>query len=275
MNQAVNPEKKRPLIELNNAGLCYRLKGGFFKNRSSDFWAIRGVNLKVYDGDKLAIIGRNGAGKSTLMSMLAGVVLPDEGKAKAKNVSRQLLTLQLGFEQALTGEENAVLGGLYLGRTNKQMMRALPAIYQMSELGDFFYQPLSVYSNGMKARLGFAVAMESNPDVLLLDEVMGTVGDEAFREKSKAIMKEKMEKQIKTLILVTHNTEIVSELCNRAVLLENGKILVDGSVEEVLSHYDVTIKKPGRNVVNAPKHLQRVQQPWHLQAFKWFIDKVS
>lgn len=266
---------KRLLIQLKNAGLSYRFKSGFFRNKSTDFWAIRNLNLNIYDGDRLAVIGRNGAGKSTLLSLLAGVCLPDEGSIKAKKVSRQLLTLQLGFVPSLTGEENAILGGLYLGRTNKQMKRALPKIYEMSELGDFFHQPLSSYSSGMRARLGFSVAMESNPDILLLDEVMGTVGDDAFKEKSKDIMREKMEKHIRTIVLVTHNKEVISDICNRAILLENGKIVADGTVQHILSNYDITIKKPGRNVEHAPKRLVTPSQPPHLKAFKWMIDRLT
>jgi lipopolysaccharide transport system ATP-binding protein len=224
---------------------------------------VRGISLKLFPGDRLAVIGRNGAGKSTLLSVMAGIIAPDEGVVCCGTVSRQQLSLNPGFDPVLTGEENAILSGMYLGRTHQQMERALARIETLSELGVFFTQPISSYSSGMKARLGLAVAMEARPDILLLDEFLGTTGDAAFQLKARSLLDEKMQRSIKAMVIVSHSPESIKEYCNRAVLIENGQLVAEGGVDGILAQYGDVITKPGRNTRLA------VEVPFRKPLGKW------
>jgi ABC-type polysaccharide/polyol phosphate transport system ATPase subunit len=244
--------KGKSLLELKNVGVQYRLKGGLLRNQRSRFWAIRGISLKLSQGDRLAVIGRNGAGKSTLLNVMAGIIAPDEGRLRCRSISRQQLSVNPGFDPVLTGEENAILSGMYLGRTHRQMERALHRIEALSELGVFFTQPISSYSSGMKSRLGLAVAMEAHPEILLLDEFLGTTGDAAFQQKAKSLLDEKMQRAIKAMVIVSHSPDSIKEYCNRAILIENGQLIASGTVQEVLDRYATVIVTPGRNTSLAP-----------------------
>ncbi len=239
---------ERPLIELKKVGIQFRLKGSFIKGRRSEFWAIRNISLKIHKGDKLAIIGRNGAGKSTLASVLAGILYPDEGRIKTRRIRCQRLTTNPGFDGALTGRENCVLSGMYLGKTKRQMLRVLNRIEKFSELGAFFDQPVESYSGGMRSRLGLGLALEVLPDVLIMDEFLGTAGDLAFQEKSKAAMEQVLGGGSRAIVMISHNPETLLNHCNRAVLIEGGQIIANGTVEDLLLQYSETIKLTGRNV---------------------------
>lgn len=225
---------KLPLISLEHVGCDYQVRKSRFKFKVYE--ALRDINLTLYEGETLGVLGRNGAGKSTLLRLIAGIVQPDSGAVhyhKPLNIS--LLALQLGFSPELNGRDNAIIGAMLLGKTKQEVLERLDAIQTFSDLGDWFYEPIKSYSSGMLARLGFAVALEMSPDVLLIDEILG-VGDEAFRQKSTLAMKEKM-KSGQTVVFVSHNLSSLRELCPRTMWIEKGVTRMIDDTEKVLERY--------------------------------------
>lgn len=231
------------LIKLENAGVRYRLKRPV--NGSKDFWGIKDVSLELHQGETLGVIGSNGAGKSTLMKLLSGTIGQDRGKFYKKPGTQViLLSIGAGFEGTLTGRENAILSGMLLGLHRRTILKRLPRIIEFSGLGEFIDQPLYTYSSGMHARLGFSVAMEANPDVLLLDEIMG-VGDLEFAQKSELALQEKVKSDM-TIVLISHSAKVISSMCTRATWIHHGVTQSTGEVEEIGQQYiDFTMgKKP-------------------------------
>lgn len=200
------------------------------------FWALRDVDFRLVNGESLAVIGPNGAGKSTLLQVLAGIITPSEGVVDVRGHISSLLTLGAGFDTELTGRENIRLAGAFMGMDHNEMLRRTPEIIDFADLGRFIDAPLKTYSSGMRARLGFAIATTVDPDVLLLDEVLST-GDQVFREKSKARVLE-LVKQAKAIVLVTHDMHWVTEFCNRAILLEKGKVVAEGDPADVVAVHE-------------------------------------
>lgn len=230
-------EVMKPLISLKNAGICYRPHRTVFSKTKKEIWALRDLNLDIYEGEKLGIIGRNGCGKSTLMRLLAGIYSADEGSITyhRNDCHVELLSLGVGFEGNLSGAENAVLNGMLMGKSRAHMLERLDSIREFSGLNEFFDMPVYTYSSGMGLRLGFSVAMETDPDVLLIDEVLG-VGDEVFVKKSEAALKEKFAGD-RTVVLISHEAKTIERMCTRAVWLENGRILAEGDPAEVAERY--------------------------------------
>jgi ABC-2 type transport system ATP-binding protein len=203
------------------------------------FWALRHLTLELRQGESLAVIGPNGAGKSTLLQVLAGIMRPSEGMVDVRGPVSGLLTLGAGFDPELSGLDNILLGGAFLGLPDAVTRELLPSIVDFADLGAFIDAPLKTYSSGMRARLGFAIATSVDPDILLLDEVLAT-GDANFREKSKARVIE-LVRAAKAVVLVTHDMDWVREYCNRALLLEKGAVIIEGTPEEVVqTHLDRT-----------------------------------
>jgi len=200
---------------------------------AEQFWALRHVALRVVHGESLAVIGPNGAGKSTLLQVLAGIIRPSEGVVDVRGHVSALLTLGAGFDIDLSGRENILLAGAFLGLDDRPMRELLPGIVEYADLGQFIDAPLKTYSSGMRARLGFAIATSVDPDILLLDEVLAT-GDATFRAKSKARVLE-LVRDAKAVVLVTHDMEWVREYCNRAVLIEHGQVAFEGDPDEVVA----------------------------------------
>jgi len=196
------------------------------------FWALREVGFTVNHGDSLGVVGPNGAGKSTLLQVLAGIITPSEGDVLVDGHVSSLLTLGVGFDQDLSGTDNIRLAGAFMGIDHKVIEEKLPAIVDYADLGEFIDAPIKTYSSGMRARLGFAIATSVEPDILLLDEVLST-GDAAFRAKSKERVGE-LVKEAKAIVLVTHDMNWVTEYCNRAMLIEHGRIFMMGTPEEVV-----------------------------------------
>jgi homopolymeric O-antigen transport system ATP-binding protein len=196
------------------------------------FWALRNVSLRLLQGESLAVIGPNGAGKSTLLQVLAGIIRPSEGSVDVHGHVSGLLTLGAGFDQELSGRDNILLGGAFLGLDDAVTRDLLPSIIAYAELGDFIDAPIKTYSSGMRARLGFAIATSVDPDILLLDEVLAT-GDASFRAKSKARVIE-IVKAAKAVVLVTHDMAWVTEYCNRALLIEKGRVVMEGDPSAVV-----------------------------------------
>lgn len=203
------------------------------RNAREAFWALRHVSLRVSQGESLAVIGPNGAGKSTLLQVLAGIIRPSEGSVDVQGHVSGLLTLGAGFDKELSGRDNILLGGAFLGLDDDVTRDLLPSIIEYAELGDFIDAPLKTYSSGMRARLGFAIATAIDPDILLLDEVLAT-GDASFRAKSKARVIE-IVRAAKAVVLVTHDMSWVTEYCNRALLIEKGRFVMEGDPAEVVA----------------------------------------
>ena len=224
------------ILELSSVGLFYTVRARRLQNNK--YWALKNISFSIYSGECLGVIGRNGVGKSSLLKVISGILQPDKGKVILhQNVSSSLLTLQLGFSINLTGRENALLSGMLLGLSRREMEEKIQGIIDFSELGDFIEAPLSSYSSGMKARLGFAVSMLSRPDLLLIDEMLG-VGDAQFKIKSNKAIKDWI-KSDKTVVLVSHSIGTISELCNRVVWIEKGETVMEGNTEQVLGKHDV------------------------------------
>lgn len=230
------------LLSLRNVGLCYRRHGTLFKEKKSSFWALKDISFDLRRGEVLGIIGRNGAGKSTLLRIIAGIIRPDQGEIVNYGCRPTLLSLQVGFLPYLTGRKNAILGSLLMGLKYDEIERKMPLIAEFAGLGDFLDQPISSYSTGMRTRLGFAVAYHADPDVILLDEVLG-VGDAAFRKRSEAAMRERI-KSDKTVVIVSHSPQTIKELCNRVVLIENGVSMFVGETNAAMELYGKSLEKP-------------------------------
>lgn len=207
------------------------------------FWALKDLDLEVQHGETIGLIGPNGAGKSTLLLALAGILEPSTGSIVVDGRVSTLLTLGAGFDPELTGTDNIRLAGAFLGIEGKQLAALTPGIVAFADIGDFIDAPVKTYSLGMKARLGFSIATAISPDILLLDEVLGT-GDQEFRAKSQIRIRELMT-QAKAIVMVTHDLNYVTEFCNRAVLMEQGRLVFDGAPEETVALYRerVTQKK--------------------------------
>lgn len=222
------------LISVQNVGVKFKARNSLFSRDSVD--ALLDVSFDLRQGDSLGVIGRNGAGKSTLLQLLGGIIRPDSGTIINNNVTTSLLALQVGFDPDLSGRVNAVLSGMLLGFRKNEVEANLDKIIAFSELGTFIDRPVKAYSAGMKARLGFSVALEMNPDILLVDEVLG-VGDVEFRKKSMEVMTAKLVSD-QTIVLVSHDARTVKTLCNRAVWIENGVSRMEGNAEEVVTAYE-------------------------------------
>jgi len=200
-----------------------------------EFWALRDVSVELRKGEVFGIVGRNGAGKSTMLKLVAKVLRPSIGRVWVKGSVAPLLEMGAGFHPELTGRENVYLYGSLLGYSKSEMETKLSGIIEFSELEDFIDSPLRTYSTGMVTRLGFSIATDVQPDVLIVDEILG-VGDEAFQRKSRARMMDFCE-QGTTVILVTHNSALMQSMCDRALWLEKGQMKMIGPAEEVAAAY--------------------------------------
>jgi lipopolysaccharide transport system ATP-binding protein len=218
------------------AQLLRHYLGKRFANKGRQvFYALKNVSLRVPQGHSVAIVGRNGAGKSTLLSLVAGLCPPTEGRVSVRGRVTALLELGSGFHPDLTGAENLMLNASLLGLTREQSRAAFNEIVAFSEIGEFIREPLRTYSPGMVMRLAFAVAVNVDPDILIIDEVIA-VGDQAFQAKCVQKIFD-FRARGKTLLLVSHGAELVRQLCDQAIWLDRGEILLQGRADEVLAAY--------------------------------------
>lgn len=235
-------------ILLENVGVRYRVpteRIGTFKEymirrvqrkvSHREFWALREVNLSIYRGEVLGLIGHNGAGKSTLLKLIARVLRPTEGRVVVRGEVAPLLEFGAGFHPELTGRENVYLNGALLGFSKSEMDEKFRRIVDFAELWDFIDAPMRTYSSGMWARLGFATATDVKPDILIVDEVLA-VGDEAFQRKSSARMQE-FRDQGATVLLVSHNMDTIENMCHRAAWLHHGQLMAVDEVQSVIQAY--------------------------------------
>lgn len=200
-----------------------------------EFWALKDVSFKVEKGDRVGIMGFNGAGKSTLLKVIAGVLKPTTGSVKVRGVIAPMLELSAGFDMNYTGKENIFLYGATMGFSRKFLEEKYDEIVEFSELGDFINAPMKNYSSGMRSRLGFAIATTVKPDVLILDEVL-SVGDAAFKEKSEQRIMDLMEDGV-TVLYVSHSTDRVKKLCNKAIILTKGQLVAAGDAASICDIY--------------------------------------
>lgn len=208
--------------------------------RYDRFQALKNVSFSVNKGDRIGILGLNGAGKSTLMKVIAGVFKPTKGTVEKRGVIAPMIELGAGFDKQYTGAENIYLYGAVLGHSRKFMEEKFDEIVEFAELHEFIDVPLKNYSSGMRARLGFAIATVVKPDILILDEVL-SVGDAKFRKKSEKKLLEMMDTGV-TVLFVSHNLEQVKRICNKAMILEKGKLVAFGDLDEVVEQYKEMVK---------------------------------
>ncbi|MCK4764880.1 MAG: ABC transporter ATP-binding protein [Candidatus Aminicenantes bacterium] len=207
----------------------------FKKKYHHPFYALKKLNITVKKGEILGIIGRNGSGKSTLAKIVSGVLMQSTGNCAVNGRVSPLLGVAGGFNPELTGVENIYLNGMIKGFSRKEMDAMLDDIISFADIGEFIYQPVKTYSSGMNARLGFAVAININPKILILDEVL-SVGDELFKRKCFAKMEELFDSGC-TVLFVSHSMSSVNEICSRAILIDKGELILEGPPKSVTLHY--------------------------------------
>ncbi|MDR0532314.1 MAG: ABC transporter ATP-binding protein [Oscillospiraceae bacterium] len=211
------------------------------KVKYTEFWALQDISFEVARGERLGVLGFNGAGKSTLLKVIAGVMKPTTGVVEISGVVAPLLELGAGFDMNYSGRENIFLYGATMGFSRAYIKERYEEIIAFSELKDFIDAPVKNYSSGMRARLGFSIATAVEPEVLIVDEVL-SVGDAKFRAKSEKKIQSMFDRGV-TVLFVSHNTPQVRKLCNRAILLDHGKIIAQGAADEVCNLYDTMVKK--------------------------------
>jgi ABC-type polysaccharide/polyol phosphate transport system ATPase subunit len=211
---------------------------------SSEFWALRDINLTVRTGERVGIVGHNGAGKSTLLRLLARIYPPTTGTVSVRGNVAPLIEMGAGFNPELSGTDNILLNGAMLGFRRSEMKAKIDGIHEFTGLREFAELPLKYYSSGMYTRLAFAVATEVDPDILLIDESLGA-GDAAFIDKAKARLRSLLDRS-HVFILVSHDLKSLRELCTRGVWMKKGRVVGDGPIGEIIDRYreDVAADKP-------------------------------
>jgi ABC-type polysaccharide/polyol phosphate transport system ATPase subunit len=212
---------------------------------TSDFWALRNVNLRVAPGERLGIVGANGAGKSTLLRLLAKIYPPSSGAVSVRGTVAPLIEMGAGFNPELSGSDNILLNGAMLGFSRREMQRRVDGIHEFTGLREFAELPLKYYSSGMYMRLAFAIATEVDPDILLIDESLGA-GDAAFVDKAKARIRGLVGRS-NVVIIVSHDLPALKDLCTRGVWMRQGQIAADGPIGEVIERYlaEATLAQAG------------------------------
>lgn len=236
-------------IDINDVCINYRILNNvsirktLFKKKQRDevYEAVRHVSFSVEEGGILGIIGKNGSGKSTLLRSIAGVFSPNSGSIDLHGHSVSLMALGVGFKDSLSGRENIILSGMLLGFSQKEMEERMDEIIEFSEIGDFIDRPVRTYSSGMHSKLAFAITAMLETDIMLVDEVL-SVGDERFKKKSLAKMKSLITDDKRTVIIVSHDTNTLLELCTQVLWIHDGEMREIGEPKVVLEHYKEFMK---------------------------------
>jgi ABC-type polysaccharide/polyol phosphate transport system ATPase subunit len=216
------------------------VKAARYGKKFQMFEAVKHVSFAVSKGEMVGIIGRNGSGKSTILKIVAGVYTPSEGQVTVRGSIAPLIELGAGFHHELTGRENILMNGLLLGLTKRQIKEREERIIEFSELGDFIDSPVKQYSSGMYMRLAFSVAIEVDPDILIIDEILG-VGDAGFQQKS--FDRIQAFRQLgRTILFVSHSTDSVRKMCDRVLLIHRGELVADGRPDDVIAAYEQILK---------------------------------
>ena len=220
-----------------------RLLGLIFKNiKCKTNKAVNNVSFDIRRGECVALFGKNGAGKSTILKLITEVAYPTEGTIEVHGRVSALLELTAGFDPEFTGRENIYLKGQILGIKDEEIRELEQGIVDFAEIGDYIDQPVRTYSSGMKARLGFSINANINPEILIIDEAL-SVGDEAFRRKCVKKVNEITSKEDVTLLFVTHATNVAKDFCTRGIVMDKGKAIFDGPIEEATKEYNKILKK--------------------------------
>ncbi|OGE14944.1 hypothetical protein A3F00_04195 [Candidatus Daviesbacteria bacterium RIFCSPHIGHO2_12_FULL_37_11] len=241
--------RNKVIIEFNNVSKKFK-KGqklylkqallDFFKpNVTEEFWALKNIDFKISKGESVGIIGVNGSGKSTILKLIAGVLTPTRGEVEVIGRIGPLIELGAGFHPELSGRDNIYLNGTILGLSKKELEEKFESIVDFAELSDFIDTPVKHYSSGMYMRLGFSIAIHINPEILLIDEILA-VGDLGFQKKCIDKMNS-FHSQGKTIIIISHSMDIVSTFCEKAILIDKGKIREVGKPEKVIAAYNKLI----------------------------------
>ena len=217
------------------------------KLRNGEFWAVNDVSFRLERGETLGLIGPNGSGKSTILKMLNGIYMPDKGQIKIKGRVGALIEVGAGFHPMLTGRENVYVNGAILGMSRTDIDKKFDSIVEFADIGEFIDTPVKHYSSGMFVRLGFAVAVHSEPDILLVDEVLA-VGDANFQKKCFDKILD-IKRNGASIVFVSHSISAVERLCNRTVLIKNGKMIFDGSTREAIQKYFHAVSQDNINKV--------------------------
>lgn len=248
-----------PVIEIQDIGKKYRIAASqpylslrdvvsnsfqrLFRSRNSeDFWAIKNINLTIEQGERIGIIGRNGAGKSTLLKIISRITPPTTGSITIAGRVASLLEVGTGFHPELTGRENIYFNGSILGLKRKEINQRFDEIVAFSGVEGFIDTPLKHYSSGMQLRLAFSVAAHLEPEVLLIDEVLA-VGDMEFQKRCIGKMEEVSKQEGRTILFVSHNMAYLTSLCNKGILLEEGKLIKEGTMPEVIAEYTTGLSR--------------------------------
>lgn len=238
------------MIEFKNVTKIYklfkndkkRLLSIFFKNvKYKEKKAVNQVSFCIKKGEAVAILGKNGAGKSTILKTITGVTFPTTGEVIVNGRVSALLELTSGFDPEFTGRENIYLKGQILGIKDKEIKKMEKDIVDFAELEEYIDQPVRTYSSGMKARLGFSINVNIEPEILIVDEAL-SVGDESFKKKCIQKVNEVIQKEDVTLLFVTHTINVAKEFCNRGMVMDKGKMIFDGKIEEAIEKYNQIIK---------------------------------
>lgn len=237
----------KPAVSLKGVGKQYRISTDRtlkemlrFGKRKEGFWALQDIDLEVEPGTTLGIMGRNGAGKSTLLKIISGVLQPTTGTVEVHGLMTAIFGLGSGFNPDFTGRENVILNGLILGLDYHDMLERFDEIAEFADIGEFMDEPMRTYSSGMKSRLGFAVAVNVNPDVLVIDEAL-SAGDAAFKKKALQRMYDLRDSGT-TFLFVSHSMGMIKQFCNEAILLHKGRMMTSGNPDDVADHYKELIK---------------------------------
>lgn len=237
-------KEREVAISVDNLHVYYRdMKRFSLKRNKKDrgsgkiFKAVKGVSFEVKKGEILGICGKNGSGKSTLLRAISGIFSADHGTINLHGNSISLLSIGVGFQKRLTGYENIYLSGMLLGYTKEEIDSKINEIIEFSELGEFINKPVSSYSSGMHSKLAFSITAILETDIILIDEVL-SVGDIHFKEKSYNKMKELISDENRTVIIVSHSTNTMAELCDRVIWLHEGQIKDEGKPKEIMNKYN-------------------------------------
>ena len=247
-------DERTPAVKVENVSVLFNLNKEKIDNLKeyfiklitrklhyTEFWALTDISFEIGKGERLGVLGFNGAGKSTLLKVVAGVLKPTKGSVHVEGVIAPMLELGAGFDMNYSGKENVYLYGATMGYSRKFIAEKYDEIVAFSELEEFMDVPVKNYSSGLRARLGFAIATAVCPEVLILDEVL-SVGDAKFKKKSEAKIREMFDKGV-TVLFVSHNTDQVRRLCNRAILIDKGRLIASGTADEVCDIYDEKVNQ--------------------------------
>ncbi len=226
---------REPIVSLEHVGLWYKRNRRRGSKGPKKFWALRDISMDIYQGETLGLLGRNGAGKSTVLRVIAGIVNPDSGTITNDGYHAELLSLQAGFNMHLSGRQNILLSAILMGMKRRDILSKVDDIIATAELSDFIDEPVRTYSSGMRARLGFCTAFAVNPDILLIDEILG-VGDAKFAEKSSRMIQERIAAN-STAVIVSHSEHKLKDLCDRVIWIDEGAVRDVGTPDEIWPLY--------------------------------------